>query len=86
LGENGLYLHGAPYFIAPEYQTHVPMLIWIPPSYADAFGIDTGCIAKGKDAKISHDNMFSTVLSLAGVDTSVIDPALDLIGPCRNAN
>jgi hypothetical protein len=30
--------------------------------------------------------MFSTVLRLAGVDASVIDPKLDLIGPCLNAN
>lgn len=85
LGENGLYLHGAPYFIAPEYQTHVPMLTWIPPAYAATFGIQTDCIARSKDASLSHDNMFSTVLSLAGVQTDAIDPKLDLIGPCRNA-
>jgi lipid A ethanolaminephosphotransferase len=29
LGENGLYLHGIPYAIAPEQQTHVPMLVWL---------------------------------------------------------
>jgi lipid A ethanolaminephosphotransferase len=86
LGENGLYLHGAPYFIAPEYQTRVPMLTWIPQSYADAFHIQRDCVAKEASAEISHDNMFSTVLRLAGVDTSVIDPKLDLIGPCLNAN
>jgi lipid A ethanolaminephosphotransferase len=86
LGENGLYLHGAPYFIAPAFQTRVPMLTWIPQSYADSFGIDTACIAQGKDATLSHDNMFSTVLGLAGVETAVIDPTLDLTGPCRNAN
>ncbi|MGB8814127.1 MAG: phosphoethanolamine--lipid A transferase, partial [Paracoccaceae bacterium] len=28
LGEKGLFLHGAPYFMAPEFQTKVPMLIW----------------------------------------------------------
>ena len=31
LGENGLYLHAAPYSIAPESQTHVPMLAWFSP-------------------------------------------------------
>ena len=29
LGEHGLYLHGIPYAIAPELQTHVPMLVWV---------------------------------------------------------
>jgi lipid A ethanolaminephosphotransferase len=86
LGENGLYLHGAPYFIAPEYQTRVPMLTWIPQNFADAFHIQRDCVGKEAAAEISHDNMFSTVLRLAGVDTSVIDPKLDLIGPCLNAN
>lgn len=86
LRENGLYLHGAPYFMAPEYQTRVPMLTWIPPAYEAALGIQPGCVAKGNEAVLSHDNMFSTVLALAGVETAVIDPALDLIGPCRNAN
>ncbi|WP_050525277.1 phosphoethanolamine transferase [Pseudorhodobacter ferrugineus] len=86
LGEGGLYLHGAPYFMAPEYQTRVPMLTWIPADYEAALGLQPGCLAAGKAAEISHDNMFSTVLSLAGVETSVIDPALDLIGPCRNAS
>ena len=33
LGENGLYLHAAPYAIAPEAQTRVPMVMW--------FGSDT---------------------------------------------
>ena len=28
-GEGGLYLHGAPYLIAPESQTHIPMLLWL---------------------------------------------------------
>ncbi|GHS86635.1 phosphoethanolamine transferase [Campylobacterota bacterium] len=29
LGENGVYLHGLPYMIAPEYQTRVPMILWL---------------------------------------------------------
>lgn len=29
LGENGIYLHGLPKAIAPESQTHVPMILWL---------------------------------------------------------
>lgn len=29
LGENGIYLHGLPYLIAPKSQKHVPMLMWL---------------------------------------------------------
>src|SRR5699024_2602082 len=28
LGEHGIYLHGFPYFLAPEQQTHIPMVLW----------------------------------------------------------
>ena len=28
LGENGLYLHGLPYFMAPETQKHIAALMW----------------------------------------------------------
>lgn len=29
LGENGIYLHGLPYAIAPDVQREVPMLMWL---------------------------------------------------------
>lgn len=29
LGENGIYLHGLPYAIAPDSQKQVPMLLWL---------------------------------------------------------
>ena len=28
LGENGIYLHGLPYMLAPAAQTHIPLIIW----------------------------------------------------------
>jgi lipid A ethanolaminephosphotransferase len=83
LGENGLYLHGAPYFMAPDYQTRVPMLLWFGKGYGDTFEIDTGCVAQKANTPTSHDNIFSTVLRLADVHTQVIDPALDLIASCH---
>ncbi len=33
LGENGLYLHGFPYALAPVEQTRVPMLFWASPGF-----------------------------------------------------
>ena len=40
LGENGLYLHGFPYALAPPEQTRVPMLFWASPGfYANRAGI-----------------------------------------------
>lgn len=85
LGEKGLYLHGTPYAIAPAEQTHVPWLIWMPKQYAEQKGIDVTCIAKEAQANAySHDNFFHSLLSFYGVQTHVIDPALDMIAPCQH--
>ncbi|WP_233587094.1 phosphoethanolamine transferase [Pseudorhodobacter sp. E13] len=83
LGENGLYLHGAPYFVAPEYQTRVPMLMWMADDYAKTFEVDKACIAKRRDEAFSHDNLFSTVLRLTDVHTDTVVPELDITAPCH---
>lgn len=83
LGENGIYLHGAPYFMAPTEQTDVPMLIWMSERFRASLGLDQACMAKAAGDVVSHDNMFSTVLGLLDVTTKAISPELDLAGACR---
>jgi lipid A ethanolaminephosphotransferase len=85
LGEGGLYLHGTPYFMAPDFQTHVPMLLWMSERFRATLALDKACLASATGTDVSHDNMFSTVLGLLDVTTTAIDPTLDLAGPCRNA-
>ena len=83
LGENNLYLHGMPFALAPEVQTHVPMLVWLSPEMAAARAIDPACVAAKSDAELSHDNLFHSVLGLNDVATAVYDPALDIYATCR---
>lgn len=83
LGEGGLYLHGAPDFLAPDTQTHVPMLVWMSDRFRASLALDAACMADGTGEPVSHDNMFSTVLGLLDVETSARDPGLDLASPCR---
>lgn len=83
LGENGVYLHGAPYFMAPPEQTEVPMVIWMSARFRDSLGLDQACMARASGDAVSHDNMFSTVLGLLDVATMARDPKLDLAGACR---
>lgn len=33
LGESGLYLHGTQYSVASDYQTKVPLMMWMSPDY-----------------------------------------------------
>ena len=84
LGENGLYLHGTPYSVAPVQQTHVPMLFWLSDNYAKAQGIDMQCLKdNAADKEVSQDNLFHTVLSAMNVQTSERDPQLDILAACK---
>jgi len=85
LGEDGLYLHGAPYFMAPDFQTRVPMVLWTPDRFAQTMGLDKGCLADQSKQDLSHDNMFSTLLGLLDVTTEARDASLDFVSTCRKS-
>lgn len=84
LGENGLYLHGIPYSIAPQEQTRVPMVMWLSFGFAARNRLDQACLRAQADKPASHDNLFHTVLALLDVTTSVREDALDLTAACRS--
>ncbi|WP_245408059.1 phosphoethanolamine--lipid A transferase [Rhizobium sp. TH135] len=84
LGENGLYLHGAPYMFAPTEQTHVPFVLWTSPDLRQSTGIDKPCLTSKAASPHSHDNLFHSVLGLMQVKTTVYDPALDIFAACRS--
>ncbi|UVK84433.1 phosphoethanolamine--lipid A transferase [Pseudomonas sichuanensis] len=83
LGEYNLYLHGTPYVMAPEQQKHVPLLTWFSDSYQQDFGLDTDCLAKLRDAPLSQDNLFHSMLGLLQVRTDVYQQSLDMFASCR---
>ncbi len=83
LGEYNLYLHGTPYMMAPEQQKHVPLLTWFSDSYQQDFGLDTGCLARLRDAPLSQDNLFHSMLGLLQVRTEVYQRSLDMFASCR---
>lgn len=84
LGENGIYLHGMPYAIAPKEQTHVPFMMWLPEQTAKAKNIDLSCLKDmAKTNHISHDNLSHSLLGYMDVQTSVYHPEMDIFKPCR---
>ncbi len=76
LGENGLYLHGLPRFIAPDTQTHVPAVMWFGENF---HGTDKELLAKKTNEKYSHDNIFHTILGFMKIESSVYDKTLDIL-------
>ncbi len=81
LGERGLYLHGAPYFIAPSQQTQIPFVLWT--GKETKAGIDQACLQATLNEPRSHDNLFHTVLGLMNVSTKIYEPGLDALAMCR---
>lgn len=86
LGENGLYLHGVPYALAPRQQTHVPMVAWLSPGLQQRSGVGSACLRSQADKALSHDNLFHSVLGLMDVQTSAHDVSLDILAPCVASN
>ena len=83
LGEYNLFLHGLPYFIAPDEQKRVPMILWLSQGLSQQLRIQENCLRNKQSNAISHDYLFSTVLALFGVETSVYNSKFDLISSCR---
>jgi len=78
LGENNIYLHGMPYFLAPDEQKHVPFVLWLSQGFADSDHLDPAYLRSISDQPFSHDNLFHTVLGMMGVRTEVYNPQLDM--------
>lgn len=76
LGENGLYLHGLPYLIAPDNQRHIPAVFWFGEDFKK---IDRADLLNKRDHEYSHDYLFHTILGLMDVETAVYDHGLDIL-------
>ena len=65
LGEHGVYLHAAPYIMAPEAQTHVPAILWV----GQHFDYQLNQVKPYQDYPLSHDDLFCTLLIGFELDT-----------------
>jgi lipid A ethanolaminephosphotransferase len=82
LGENNLYLHGLPYAVAPDVQKRVPWITWLSDDYVRRSRLDITCLKAASDTRVSHDNLFHSVLGLMDVQTTVYQRKLDIYAAC----
>lgn len=75
LGESGLYLHGMPYWMAPDAQTHVPLIAWYG-RHDDE--MDIGLLQAIRDLPVSQDNVSHTMLGMFEISSAVYRPEMDL--------
>jgi len=65
LGEHGIYLHAAPYMIAPKEQTHVPAIMWM----GKGFDYSLDQLRPYQDYPFSHDDVFCSLLIAYELDS-----------------
>lgn len=83
-GENGLYLHGAPYAFAPSQQTHIPMMMWFSQAWHKNNMAQSKCLQSQQTRTVGQDNLFPTMLSLLDIKTHVINPDLNMLSYCHS--
>lgn len=83
LGEDGVYMHATPYKTAPAYQKEVPFLVWMPETTRRNMNYDRDCLRRKQKQRVSHDNLFHSLLGAAGIFTKDYIPALDIFYGCH---
>jgi lipid A ethanolaminephosphotransferase len=86
LGEKGLYLHGAPYIIAPEEQKRVPFIVWMSQGYMARFGMSEQCLRGQTGKAFSHDNLYHTIIGAMGETNDLYQERMDVLASCRARN
>ncbi len=75
LGENGFYLHAAPYMVAPKEQTHVPAIVWM----GQHFDYKKEQLMPYKDYALSHDDLFCTLLVAFELDSKMCEAKKEIL-------
>ncbi|WP_261844138.1 phosphoethanolamine transferase [Aliamphritea ceti] len=84
LGENGVFLHGIPYLLAPDTQKKIPLITWFSEGFSREKGINENCLTeKAKTGSYSQDNVFHSMLGIMDVETAVYESSLDMFAECR---
>lgn len=69
LGEHGIYLHAAPYGIAPSEQTHIPVIVWM----GRQFDYSLDQLAPYRDYPLSHDDLFCMLMVGYEIETKTCE-------------
>ena len=84
LGENGVYLHGLPYLIAPEAQKRPAAVVWLGDSMRE--DIDVAKLKVRALSQLSHDNIYHSLLSFFDVETNTYRKELDMFRTSARAH
>lgn len=86
LGENGVFMHSAPFDTAPIDQKNPAFFIWLNDDFANTFNIDKQCLISKINSNLSQDNIFHSMLGLFKIHSKYYDKNLDIFSDCMNIN
>ena len=84
LGENGLFLHGAPYQLSPDVQRIVPMVMWLSEGFKKDYKVSERQLNSISKVPVTHDHLYHSVLGLLNVKSSTYEPRWDLFASKDN--
>lgn len=82
LGEEGIYLHGLPYSLAPDSQKHVPMLSWLSTNYIEAHESDATCLLELTHQRLSHDDFFPSITQMLNIESEIFASSQSELADC----
>jgi lipid A ethanolaminephosphotransferase len=74
LGENNVYLHGLPNFMAPNFQRDIPFIVFMSDEFKKLYNIKN----INTQQTYSHDNIFYSVMGALGLRSGFYKPNLDI--------
>jgi len=77
LGEDGLFLHG---HANAKMERHVPMVVWATPEYEKAYPAAIKHLRAKRDAPLTHDVIFHSLLDCVGAKSDAVDAKQSLCG------
>ncbi len=82
LGENGIFMHSAPFNTAPIDQKNPAFFIWLNDDFAHTFNIDKQCLRNKINNNLSQDNIFHSMLGLFKINSQYYNTELDIFNDC----
>lgn len=86
LGENGIFMHSAPFDTAPIDQKNPAFFIWLNDNFANTFNINKQCLISKINSNLSQDNIFHSMLGLFKIHSKYYNKNLDIFSDCMNIN
>jgi len=82
LGEYGLYLHGAPYAIAPDVQKDIPFVIWLSEAFTRRERLSLSALRS--QPSHNHHQLFHSLMGALGIRSKIYRPDRDIFATARH--